>query len=274
MTDRLSSAGVGTLLVTNDDGIDSPALLPLLRALAPIAPVRAIVPSCERSWISKAITRFGEVVLRRVDREGFEIHSVDGFPADCTNLGVHSLFDEPPDMVVSGINIGLNTGLGFFLSSGTVGAASEAWIAGIPAIAFSVGVPWSDRAWKAELARHAAEGLWERASELSADLVRCVRELGYPDGVDLLNVNFPLEAGVETPRVVTELAAVGYGSLFREERAGVYVHDFAGRVRLDAGIDGTDLTAVENGCVSITPVRLAHAAKLDDSVRRALERRG
>lgn len=265
---------MGTLLVTNDDGVDSPALVPLLRALEPIAPLRAVVPTRERSWISKAITRFEEVAVKRSDREGFEIHAADGFPADCTNLGVHSLFEEPPDMVISGINVGLNVGLGFFLSSGTVGAASEAWIAGIPAIAFSVGVPWSDRRWKRDLPRHTAEGLWERASALCADVVRRVQAVGYPNGVDLLNVNFPLEAGPETRRVVTRLAAVGYDRLFRLEREGVYVHDFGGRLRLHAGLDGTDLAAVDRGCVSITPVRLAHTSELDDSLRRELERSG
>jgi 5'-nucleotidase len=76
------------------------------------------------------------------------VFAVGGFPADCTNLGVHSLFDTPPELVVSGVNIGLNVGLGFFLSSGTVGAAMEGWIAGIPAIALSVGRVGEDRAWK------------------------------------------------------------------------------------------------------------------------------
>ena len=136
------------ILVTNDDGIDSPALLPLVRELAALARVRVVVPDTERSWIGKAISRWDELRVARLEREGIEIHAVGGFPADCTNLGVHSLFDGPPELVVSGVNIGLNTGLGFFLSSGTVGAAMEGWIAGIPAIALSVGRPGDDRAWK------------------------------------------------------------------------------------------------------------------------------
>ena len=125
------------ILVTNDDGIDSPALVPLLRALSDVRPVRAVVPDRERSWIGKAITGFDEIRVSKIERGGFEIHVAGGFPADCTQLGVHSLFGEKPDMVVSGVNIGLNNGLAFFLSSGTVGAAAEGWIAGIPAIAFS-----------------------------------------------------------------------------------------------------------------------------------------
>ena len=136
------------ILVTNDDGVDSPALLPLVHELARLGPVRVAVPAKERSWIGKAISRWDELAVTRVVREGIEILAVDGFPADCTNLAVHSLFGERPSLVVSGVNIGLNVGLGFFLSSGTIGAAMEGWIAGLPAIALSVGRVGEDRAWK------------------------------------------------------------------------------------------------------------------------------
>ena len=136
------------ILVTNDDGIDSPALLPLVQALGALGRVRVVVPNGERSWIGKAITRWNELCAREVERDGISIWTVDGYPADCANLGIHSLYEDRPDWVVSGVNIGLNTGLGFFLSSGTVGAAMEGWIAGIPSLAFSVGIQDSDRSWK------------------------------------------------------------------------------------------------------------------------------
>ncbi len=156
---------MGYILVTNDDGVDSPALLPLVRAVGRIAPVRVVCPTRERSWIGKAITRWEEIAVESVEREGIEITAVDGFPADCTNLAVHSLFPDPPELVVAGVNIGLNTGLGFFLSSGTVGAAMEAWIAGLPALAFSVGRPGRDREWKQAWAQTEGQDLWKRAAE-------------------------------------------------------------------------------------------------------------
>jgi 5'-nucleotidase len=265
---------VGYVLVTNDDGIDSPALVPLIRALEPLAQVRAVVPSSERSWISKAISRWDEIRVERVERQGVEIYTLDGSPADCTNLGVHSLFEEPPDMVVSGINIGLNSGLGFFLSSGTVGAATEGWIAGLPALAFSVGAAGIDRDWKARAAAGGNEELWRRAAALSADVVRDVRELGFPAGVDLLNVNFPVDAGIDTRRVVTHIANVGYGALFRRASGDVFVHDYAGVLRVGESLDGSDIGVVREGWVSITPIRLAHTAELGDPVRRRLERDG
>jgi len=263
---------VGYILLTNDDGIDSPALLPLVRALSELAPVRTVVPSGERSWISKAISRWDELRVERVERDGSEIYAVEGYPADCTNLGVHSLFEEQPDMVVSGVNLGLNFGLGFFLSSGTVGAAMEGWIAGLPALAFSVGIPGNDRDWKARARRDSASALWTRVAAISADIVRIVRAVGYPSEVDLLNVNFPIEADVQTRRVVTDLAVIGYDRLFRRRAEGLFVHDFTGELRERAPLEGTDLAELRRGRVSITPVRLAHTTKLPAAFRHCLER--
>ena len=86
------------MLVTNDDGVDSPALVPLIRALSELGEVRTVVPAEERSWISKAISRWERIRARRLRREGFEIVAIEGgYPADCTNLGIHSLYEEPPD---------------------------------------------------------------------------------------------------------------------------------------------------------------------------------
>jgi 5'-nucleotidase len=261
------------MLVTNDDGIGSPALLPLVRALRALGTVRVVVPESERSWIGKAISRWDEVRVRAVACEGVEFRAVAGFPADCTNLGVHSLFDGPPSLVVSGINIGLNVGLGFFLSSGTVGAAMEGWIAGVPSIAFSMGVPDNDRDWKR--ASLGDPALWERAAELCAQVVRDVLDAGFPPGVDLLNVNFPVGAGVETPRALTELAAVGYDGLFRPSGDGLYLHDFSGALRSGAAPSpASDVSAVRAGRVSITPVRLAHTAELTANLRGRLLRNG
>ena len=263
---------MGYLLVTNDDGVDSPALLPFVRELAKLRPVRVVVPAEERSWISKAISRWNTVEVERLEREGQEIFAIHrGYPADCTNLGVHSLFDEPPELVVSGVNLGLNSGLGFFLSSGTVGAAIEGWIAGLPALAFSVGMPGNDREWKQKAKEGVYGGLWERAAVLSADVLRTVIEAGYPPEVDLLNVNFPVEADVSTRRVVTDLAVVGYGRLFERKAKDTYEHNFDGALRHPV-LDGTDISELRHGRVSITPVRLAHTTKLPAGFRRRVER--
>jgi 5'-nucleotidase len=254
---------MGYLLLTNDDGVESPALLPFARALGEIADVKIVVPDRERSWIGKAITRFGEIRVTRSVREGIEIAVADGFPADCTQLGVHSLFGARPDMVISGINVGLNDSLAFFLSSGTAGAAAEGWIAGIPAIAFSTGVTQDHRGWAKRVWAGEEPEQWQRASRLSVNIVEMIIRDGYPQGVDLLNVNFDTSATVDTPRVFTDLAKLGYDNIFRETEPGVFIHDFSTGLRVQGDLSGTDVEAIENGLVSITPVRLAHAVRLD-----------
>lgn len=261
------------ILVTNDDGVDSPALLPLIHELSALGAIRVAVPARERSWIGKAISRWDELAVTKVVRDGIEILAVDGYPADCTNLAVHSLFGEKPELVVSGVNIGLNIGLGFFLSSGTIGAAMEGWIAGIPAIALSVGRVGEDRHWKTEAVANSDHPVWKRAARVGADVVRALRESGFPDDVDLISVNYPCDADLDTPRVLTELAVVGYDRLFRRKGEGVYVHDFDGALRdVESVPADSDIAVVRSGRVSITPIRLAHTAQVSKSLRARLER--
>jgi 5'-nucleotidase len=262
---------VSFLLVTNDDGVECPSLLPFLRALSKLAPVRAVVPARERSWIAKAITRFEAVATRRDTRDGFEVVVAEGFPADCTQLGVHSLFGERPEMVISGINVGYNHGRAFLLSSGTVGAAAEGWIAGLPALAFSAGDPARHETWAKEAWSERSGAMWERLAGLCADVVRRVREAGLPADADLVSVNLPHFADLTTPRRVTRLAKVGYEELFHHRGDGVFAHAFRGGFRHLEGLEGSDLEAGERGEVSITPVRLAHTADVPDAWRRALE---
>jgi len=264
---------VSFILVTNDDGYGSPSLVPLIVALGKLGRVRAVVPDRERSWIAKAITRWEDVSVERADRDGCEIWRTSGSPADCTQLGVHTLFDERPRLVVSGINLGFNHGLAFFMSSGTVGGATEGWIAGLPAIALSAGVLEKHDAWAAQSRTPAAAHGWERAAALSAEIVAVVLERGMPRDADLLNVNFAFGAGPETPREVTELGRVGYDRVFFERAPGVYYHEFGGMVRRsDASLRHADVVAAKRGVVSITPVQLAHSIALEAADRAALER--
>jgi 5'-nucleotidase len=262
---------VSFILVTNDDGYSSPSLVPLIRALAKLGRVRAVVPDRERSWIAKAITRWEDVRVERADRDGCEIWRTSGCPADCTQLGVHTLFGERPELVVSGINLGFNHGLAFFMSSGTVGGATEGWIAGLPAIALSTGVLEGHDAW-AEHSRTASAQLdWDRGAALCAEIAATVQARGMPAGVDLFNVNFAFGAGPETPRAITELGRVGYDRVFFERAPGVYFHEFGGMVRrTDASLRNADVVAAKRGVVSITPVQLPHSIPLGDADRKAL----
>ncbi|MEM7468795.1 MAG: 5'/3'-nucleotidase SurE, partial [Pseudomonadota bacterium] len=125
------------ILLTNDDSHDSPLFHFAIEALASLGELTISVPAAEQSWQGKAMTRFGNIYAERINIHGVDVWSVSGTPADCVNLAIYQLLDQKPDIVVSGPNIGKNTGLSFMFSSGTVGACLEANIAGIPALALS-----------------------------------------------------------------------------------------------------------------------------------------
>jgi 5'/3'-nucleotidase len=258
-----------TLLLTNDDGVESPTLLPLARAMQRLGDVRVVVPEHERSWIGKAISRFGSVRVRTIEKEGFRLHAIDGTPADCVVLGMYELFDDPPDMVVSGINLGLNYGTAFILSSGTVGAAIEACLAGVPAFAFSLAIP-ADAYGLSGAERGARLGGRTIDSALTAaDITRVVWEAGFPSGVDVLNVNLPADSTLDTPREVTRATPARYGPLFAAS-GEEYKHRLRSYRPLEVLADG-DMATVERGHVSITPLRIQLDAPLPDSLRAALE---
>ncbi len=258
------------ILITNDDGIDSPTLVPLARALRRLGTVHVVVPAAERSWVGKAITRFEVVHALASEREGLPMYAISGTPADCVSLGVHTLFPNPPDLIVSGINLGLNFGLAFLLSSGTVGGALEAWIAGIPSIAFSMAIP-NDAYGLSGVQRIAALG--DRpaaAATVAVDIVETMLRHGFPSSVDCFSVNMPADVTPDTPRVIARVTRSRYGPLFIPGPEGGYLHRFQSLTPLEAPDDG-DMQVVARGATAITPLRLDVSASLSDPLRAALE---
>lgn len=262
-----------TILITNDDGIDSPLLLPLARAMATVGAVRVVVPSSERSWISKAISRFDTVDVEDTERDGVRMFAVNGSPADCVSLGVHALYPDRPDLVVSGINLGLNFGLAFLLSSGTVGAALEGWIAGVPSIALSMAIP-NDAYGLTGAQRNSALGQRPvAAAAVSTDIVATIWNSGFPDQVDLFSINMPADVDDNTPRVVARVTRSRYGRLFVPGPEGGYMHRFSSLEALESPADG-DMQVVMRGAVAISPVRLDVSGALPADLQKALEKRG
>ena len=125
------------VLLTNDDGRDSPLFSLLVNVLRDYADLSIAVPAREQSWQGKSMTRHGHVGVEQIDVAGHPAWSIDGTPADCVNIALYNLLEARPDLVVSGINIGVNAGVSLVWASGTVGACLEANIAGIPGIALS-----------------------------------------------------------------------------------------------------------------------------------------
>jgi 5'-nucleotidase len=263
---------MATILVTNDDGIDSPILLPLARALQRVGSVRTVVPDRERSWIAKAISRFDRLEVRPACIEGLEVRTVSGTPADCVNLALFEIYPDSTDLVVSGINLGLNFGTAFVWSSGTVGAAVEARLAGIPAIAFSMALPDDAYGLSGDERTERLGDLPARAVEVAVEITETIIRHPWPAGVDLFSVNMPASVRLSTPRRVTPLARTTYGSLFTHDETGGYRHSIR-KYRVADAAPGSDVEAFNAGEVSIAPIRLDVSAPLTGLMVDALERR-
>lgn len=155
------------LLLTNDDGIDSPLFELLIEGLSPFGDLSIAVPAEEQSWQGKSMTRHGDVKVTRTQVAGHDAFAIGGTPADCVSIALHNLLPKSnlgkPDLVVSGINVGLNAGLSLVWSSGTVGACLEGNIAGIPGLALS------------QQLNPAVYGHWDKTRSFEADTLAQLR---------------------------------------------------------------------------------------------------
>jgi 5'-nucleotidase len=236
------------VLLTNDDGIDARGIAALAAALDGLGTLAVVAPTVERSAVGHAITVRDPL---RAHPWPFEVptgpiwaRAVDGFPADCVKLAAQKLLPRPPDLVVSGINHGPNTAVNV-IYSGTVSAATEAAILGVPAIAVS------HCSWEPDADFEAAG----RYARLIAE--RVLRQHARP-GL-LLNVNVP-DLSLEEIRgiQITRQARARWEEEFQERRDPMdrpYYWLGGAFVNLDEGAD-TDLSAVERGYVSVTPLQL------------------
>jgi 5'-nucleotidase len=129
-------------LLTNDDGINSNFLRVLIEEFSQLLEVIFCAPDQEKSWIGHAISRHQKLKPENRSKDfNCEVFSLNGTPADCVNFAIGNLLPREPDLVISGINLGYNVTLPMILSSGTVGAALEASLLGIPAFAVSMALP-------------------------------------------------------------------------------------------------------------------------------------
>jgi 5'-nucleotidase len=250
-----------TIMLINDDGIQSSGLLALKQKLDRYGKVMVIAPREDTSGIGKAISSAKHVPVEEVELgDGSKAYAVGGTTADSYLLGVNKILKRSPDLVVTGINIGPNLGIDDFLSSGTMGAAIEAAIHGVPAIA----VAYCKKKIRDQIidkVRITVQEL-ELAASIAQRIVEFVLENGMPEDVDILSVNVPEEADCRQARV-TGLSYVGYSDLHTKEEQGYRIAYW--RLADYGDLDqNTDVYVVkEKGCVSITPVkiRLVHNRK-------------
>lgn len=243
-----------TILLINDDGIYSSGLMAIKKKLEKHGNVVVVTPKEEASGVGKAITASNWVRLEEVLlSDGSKAYAIDCTPADAFLLAVNKILKRSPDLVVAGINLGPNLGIDDFLNSGTIGAALEAAIHGVPAVAVSY--------CKREISDQNADKFTISVDELDFTasigqrVAASVLEKGMPPDVDLLSINVP-EAADCSKMKITRLSYAGYGDLFTKEDGGYRITSW----KLDNYVDSdpeTDVHAVrDEGCISITPVKV------------------
>ena len=228
------------ILLSNDDGYFAPGITILEQALTPLAEVTVVAPERDRSAASNSLTLDRPLTVRR-SQNGY--YYVNGTPTDCVHLAVSGLLDDLPDVVVSGVNHGANMG-DDTIYSGTVAAATEGFLLGIPSIAISLVADGHDH--------------YDTAARIAVELVDRFKSKSLDQAV-LLNVNVP-----DVP--YEQLHGTAVTRLGRRHKAepvvksttprgeAVYWVGAAGGAQ-DAG-EGTDFHAVARRVVSITPLQV------------------
>lgn len=236
------------ILVSNDDGYFAPGIAALAEALSTVGDVTVVAPERDRSGASNSLTLDRPLSLRRA-ASGF--YFVNGTPTDCVHLAVTGMLDHLPDMVVSGINHGANMG-DDTIYSGTVAAATEGFLLGVPSIAISL------------VSKEAGD--FSAAARVARDLAERFMRQPFRAPV-LLNVNVPDRPyeqlkGQQVTRLGKRHKAEPVIRSVTPRNETVYWVGPAGQAA-DAG-DGTDFKAVADGFVSITPLQidLTHSAMI------------
>lgn len=233
------------ILVTNDDGITAPGIRTLIDVMAQIGDVVVVAPDRPQSGMGHAITVNNTLYLNKVSKENDIIteYNCSGTPVDCVKLAVHEILKQKPDLCVSGINHGSNSSINV-IYSGTMSAAVEAGIEGIPAIGFSL----ADFNWNAD---------FEATKPFVKKIAEQVLANKLPDGT-VLNVNFPklkLEE-IKGIKICRQAKALWMEKF--DKRKTPYGKDYywlTGEfVNQDKGED-TDEFALANGYISVVPVQ-------------------
>lgn len=238
------------ILITNDDGIDSRGITLLEELALPFGEVTVVAPTNDQSGTSHALTLHHPLRVNHVNENSYSVY---GTPTDCVHYALLDLYGESqPDVILSGINLGPNLGTDVWYS-GTVGAAIEGALSGIPSIAFSL-VSTPSRVYQEELAQDFIPKLLKKIQKMDRSHL-------------LLNVNIPSSEETEYDVEVTKLGSSYYeGNLKKnmDPRGNEYFWIGGDKLPFDE-TQGTDSFAIGRGSVSITPLRLemTHFEKME-----------
>jgi len=251
------------ILLTNDDSHNSPLFEFAIEKLKTMGHLKIVVPKEEQSWTGKSITRFKHLYVDEITLYGHPAHCLDGTPADCINWGIYHLYDTPPDLVVSGINIGVNSGLGFALSSGTIGACFEANIAGVPGVALSqdfvreIFLEWvRNRSMPEDILQHLRQQSASLLTNVFDELLNHKRILEQPV---TWNINLPWRAAKPCRSMRTFLGHTFYTSCFK--RQGDRFHHDLEPPQADRNALA-DSTVIRAGHISISRIDIRDLGRL------------
>ena len=239
------------ILVTNDDGIDAPGLRKLISLMRQLGRVVVVAPQEPQSAMSHAITIKYPLMYKEIEiTDDYKEYSLNGTPVDCVKFGIHRLLDEKPDLVVSGINHGSNASVNI-IYSGTMAAALEAGMGGIPGIGFSI-------------LDYDPNADFSLAEDYILSLSRKVLKEGLEKGL-ALNVNFPKPLnGSEYKGIrVCRQASAYWKEDFeerRDPRNGKPYFWLTGTFNVHEDHDTTDEWALRNYYVSVVPVQFDFTA--------------
>ena len=257
------------VMVTNDDSVQSNGIIELARATARHAEAIIVAPEQPQSATALSMTFHKPLRVTRVRRDNFECYAVSGSPGDCVMVGVNKVLPRKPDLVVSGINIGDNNTFQDILASGTVAAALESAISGIPAIAFSMEV-----SGESLFALEYDQPDFRNAGIVAGEIIRDVLDHGMPEGADILNVNYPRNVQLNTPIKLTDVGRRKYTDkviVRRDPRGRAYYWLFG--ERLSSFPERTDAEAVVvDRHVSITPIVLRMSGPMSKDLSLLRER--
>ncbi|GAX59597.1 acid phosphatase [Candidatus Scalindua japonica] len=232
------------IILTNDDGIYSPGILELKEALAPFGSVNVVAPDVQKSGVGHSITFSHPLRVREVYTNGdFVGYGIDGSPADCVKLAVREILKEKSQLLVSGINIGANVGINV-LYSGTVAAAIEGALLGIPSVAVSLEISESTPDVKG-------------AAETTKNIIDLIIKKELPRGT-LLNINIPNISKEKIKGVkITNQFSGDFEEHYekRTDPRGIAYYWLAGTGWPKEDVIGTDMHALKEGYISVTPLR-------------------
>jgi 5'-nucleotidase len=241
------------ILLTNDDGIDSPGFRALYEALTEFAEVTAVAPAADQSAVGRAMSNEVNVVEHELG------YAIEGTPADCTVVGLESLCPDV-DMVVSGINKGANLGAYVLGRSGTVSAAVEAAFFEVPAIAVSLYVPIRDGDWR-DQANDVRD--YREATRAATYLVKHAPGAGVFEQAEYLNVNAPMAGDGPAPMEITTPSTMYDMTADRNGEKITLTDRVWERMRDDDLPDpeGTDRRALVEGRISVSPLTAPHTTE-------------